>query len=88
MVSLSRRVPDACPSRVPALRAAAAVDCSDLGAAGEETQAHADGGSAGGRHAVVVRRASMLVEVPTSLFRCASDDTEQVRVLHSVPVTS
>ncbi|KAG2433790.1 hypothetical protein HXX76_008148 [Chlamydomonas incerta] len=87
MVSLSRRVPDACPSRVPALRAAAAVDCHEpLLAAGEESPAHAgvgahgvgSGDAAGSLAAPVLRRASMLVEVPTSLFRCAPDDTEQI----------
>eukprot|EP00198_Chlamydomonas_reinhardtii_P013842 XP_001703179.1 predicted protein [Chlamydomonas reinhardtii] len=47
--SLSRREPDACPSTVPAHRAAAAADCGS-------------------------RRASLVVDVPTSLFRCAAEE--------------
>ncbi|KAG2427760.1 hypothetical protein HXX76_012085 [Chlamydomonas incerta] len=47
--SLSRREPDACPSTVPAHRAAAATACG-------------------------ARRASLVVDVPTSLFRCAAEE--------------
>ncbi|KAG2427762.1 hypothetical protein HXX76_012087 [Chlamydomonas incerta] len=63
VAALSRRMPDDCPSTVPASRVAAAVNCSV-----------AAGGSGAGSASA---SAALLVSVPTALFRCGPGEQEE-----------
>mgnify|MGYP001807202573 CR=1 FL=1 len=64
MAALSRRMPDACPSTVPASRVAAAVGCSSAAASG-------------GGVSFAAAAAALLVSVPTTLFRCGPAEQEE-----------